>query len=523
MDTEAQQRQLVEALSDPVHWPHAVGEVIHHETHISHVILAGDYAYKIKKPLDLGFLDFSTLEARRACCEAEVRLNARLAPHIYLDVVAITGSPTVPELGGAGAPIEYAVRMRRFDEAGLLDRQAAQGQLDRALIGRLAQHVAAFHDSADAAPPDAHFGSPAAVLAPARDNFAQIRPHVDSSLGERLDALAQWTESRFAALSHAFERRRADARVRECHGDMHLGNIALVDGAPAIFDGIEFNAAMRWTDVAADVAFLVMDLDRRGADDLAGEFLDEWLASTGDYDALEVMTFYLVYRALVRAKIAAIRKSQHGPGEDDAEDEAALRAYIALAEHYAGTDAGAILITRGVAGSGKSAAASVLVDRLGAIRLRADVERRRLYPDPDPETRYAPAAHDTVYARLEALARAGARAGFPVVVDATFVERERRSRFERLAAQQRVPFRIVDIEVPEPILRERVRARYRRGDDVSEAGIAVMEAQLRGLAALTRDERAVRIPVDNAGAAPVVPFTGLPHGRGLGTDTCETG
>lgn len=518
MATDTRQRHLIEALCDPARFPHPANDLVHHETHISHILLAGDYAYKIKKPLDLGFLDFSTLGARRACCEAEVRLNARLAPQIYLDVVTITGSPEAPELGGTGGPIEYAVRMRRFDEAGLLDRQAAQGQLDRGLIQRLAQHVAAFHEAADAEPSDPHYGSPAAVIAPARDNFAQIRPHVAPGVAERLDAMAEWTENRFAALSPVFERRRAAARVRECHGDMHLGNIALIDAVPAIFDGIEFNAAMRWTDVAADVAFLVMDLDRRGASDLAGDFLDEWLATTGDYDALQVMGFYLVYRALVRAKIAAIRKSQHTTEAERAAEDEGMRVYLGLAECYAGAEAGAILVTRGVAGSGKSAAATGLVERLGAVRLRADVERHRLYPGCDPQTRYAPAAHDAVYARLEALAQSAIAAGFPAIVDATCLERDRRRPFEALAARHGIPFRILDIEVPEAQLRKRVAARYRRGDDVSEAGPDVMEAQLQRLEPLADAERAARIPVDNAGPAPVIPRTGLAHGRGLGID-----
>jgi len=518
MEADTRQRQLVAALCDPARLPHPACDLVHHETHISHVVLAGDYAYKIKKPLNLGFLDFSTLDARRACCQAEVRLNTRLAPQIYLDVLPITGSAELPELGGAGEPIEYAVRMRRFDEAGLLDRLAARGRLDRGLIQHLAQHVAAFHQAADTEAPAPYYGSPTAVITPARNNFTQIRPRVDAGLGEDLDALAEWTETRFDALQPVFEGRRASGRVRECHGDMHLGNIALIDGAPAIFDGIEFNAAMRWTDVAADVAFLVMDLDRRGAGDLAGDFLDEWLAATGDYDALRVMTFYLVYRALVRAKIAAIRKEQHTNPQQRNDEDDALRAYLRLAQRYAAADAGAILITRGVAGSGKSAAATVLVERLGAVRLRADIERRRLYPDPDPDIRYAPTAHDAVYERLEALAEAVTGAAFPVVVDATCLERTRRRPFEALAARLRVPFRILDIEVPEAKRRERVRARYQKGDDASEAGPEVMAAQIQRLEALSASEEAVRIRVDNAGSVPIVPFTCLAHGRGLGID-----
>lgn len=519
MDQQARQRRLVAALSEPGALPSSGAAPAQHETHISHVLLAGAYAYKLKKPLNLGFLDFSSLEARRTCCEAEIRLNQRLAPRVYLDVVAITGSPDAPVVDGAGPAIEYAVRMHRFDQDGLFDRLVQQGRLDRASIEALAQRVAHFHEAAAHEPPEADLGTPERVVAPARDNFDHIRPHADAALARRLDALADWTETRFEVLRAVFERRRRRARVRECHGDMHLGNIVLIDRVPAIFDGIEFNAAMRWTDVVADVAFLVMDLDSHGASDLAGIFLDEWLAVTGDYDGLAVMTFYLVYRALVRAKIAAIRLEQQ-PGEADrqgAYDE--LVAYVALAERYARANAPALLITHGVAGCGKSAAARVLVERVGAVRLPADIERKRLYPDPDPEVRYAPAAHAATYQRLEALARGVATAGFAVIVDATFLERWRRDRMRAIAAEHGVPFAILSIRVSEALLRERLASRYASGADASEAGPAVMADQSQRLEVLDAAEAAQALIVDNSGARPLVPATGLAHGRGLDADS----
>lgn len=518
MDAEARQRELIRALRAPGCYPHPVERVEHRETHVSHVLLAGAHAYKIKKPVDLGFLDFSTLADREHYCREELRLNGRLAPRLYLEVVPITGSPDQPLLEGAGAAIEYAVKMARFDEAGLLDRMVAEDRIERATITRLARRIAAFHEAADDRPPESDFGTAAAVLAPARANFRRIRAAVDAGTAARLDALADWTERRHAALGDAWRRRREAGRVRECHGDMHLGNIALVDGAPTIFDGIEFNAAMRWIDVASDIAFLVMDLDHRGVPALAGVLLDEWLAATGDYDALAVLRFYLVYRALVRAKIAAIRLEQLDDTAAAAEQRDRLAAYLSLAERYAAAWAPAVAVMRGVAGTGKSTAARVLVERIGAVRLRADVERRRLYPDPEPAVRYAPAAHDAVYARLRTLAERVTAAGFPAIVDATCLEVGRRAPLVELAAERGLPLRVIDMELPEALAGQRIEARARSRDDVSEAGTAVMREQRQRLEPLTGTETAVRIPVDNAGPAPRVPPMGLAHARGAGDD-----
>lgn len=514
-----QQASMIRALDDPARYPHAVDRVEHRETHISHVLLAGEYAYKIKKPLDLGFLDFSTLERRRFYCGEEVRLNGRLAPSIYLDVVAITGTPEDPVLDGDGEAIDYAVRMRRFPESGLLDRRLEVEGLGAGVIDEIAQRVAAFHDSAPAAGDDTDYGEPATVVAPMRENFEQIRPRLeDGDDRARAERLAHWTEETFRALRPALQHRRAEGRIRECHGDMHLGNMAFVDEGVAIFDGIEFNAHLRWIDVASEIAFLVMDLDHRAVPALAGRALDGWLAATGDYEALAVMRLYLVYRALVRAKIEAIRLEQARPGEEQAAARTALRGHLGLASRYAASSAPAVLITHGISGSGKSTAAAEMVARIGAVRLRSDVERRRLYPDPDPAIRYTPQADAAVYARLEALATRAVEAGFPVVVDATFLEHERRAPFARLAASQGIPFRILDLQLPAETAARRIEARARAGTDASEADRAVANAQRQRAEPLDDAEREAVVVVDNAGEAPIVPATGLGHGRGLAPD-----
>jgi len=299
---------LFAALLDPACYPHPVAGVRVLETHISWVLLTGEYAYKIKKPVGLGFLDFSSLELRRHYCEEELRLNRRLAPELYLDVVEIRGTPGAPRIGGEGPLLEYAVRMREFPQAALASRALASGAFGAAEVDALAALVARFHEGALRAPESERFGSPDVVLADALQNFEQLLPLVKSAPDDRaLRELRLWTKREFAARGEALAARRKQGFVRECHGDLHLRNIVLLDGRPVPFDCIEFNAELRWIDVMSEVAFLAMDLEDRGRRDLAWRFLGRYLEATGDYAGLAVLPFYLVYRALVRAKVHLLR------------------------------------------------------------------------------------------------------------------------------------------------------------------------------------------------------------------------
>jgi len=274
---------LIRALLEPQCYPDAVKTVELVQTHISWVLLAGDFVYKIKKPLKLPFLDFSTLERRHICCQDELRLNRRFAPDLYLDVVGINNTPQDPRLGGAGVPIEYAVRMRRFDEAGRLDRVCARGELTAAHLSDLANAVVAFHADTPALPPASRFGMPREVLAPALDNFHDLsrllrHEHVQG----RLNALRAWTEAQFNHLSPLMEARKRARRVRECHGDLHLANLVLIDERVRMFDCIEFNEDLRCIDVASEIAFTYIDLLDHGQPGLANWFVDEVLSRNGD-------------------------------------------------------------------------------------------------------------------------------------------------------------------------------------------------------------------------------------------------
>lgn len=473
----------IEALIAGGGFPHPVGEVRCIETHISWIVLAGDYAYKLKKPLDLGFLDYSSLALRRQACEDELRLNRRTAPEIYLDVVALRGTATAPRFDGEGAIKDYAVRMRRFGQEQVLDTMLANNALTPDLMDELGARVAALHRLAEVAPVDGQFGTPQAVHAPVSQNFAQIRDCInDGAIHARIDALEFWSDASFARLRDTFAQRLADGRIRECHGDLHLGNIVVFNGRARLFDGIEFNAGLRWTDVVADAAFLVMDLLAHDREALAGRFLDGWLQETGDYAGVAVLRYYLVYRAMVRAKVAAIRLGQAG---QEADHEAFIR-YLSLAEHLAVPGRCALLIGCGVSGSGKSVTSQVLVESAGFIRLRSDVERKRLFglaPHASSASAlaggiYTAEAGARTYARLLTLARTVLEAGYPVFVDATFCRREQRRPFARLAARLEVPGLVAWFDAPPDLLRQRVVARLERGADASEAGLEVLEAQL---------------------------------------------
>ena len=501
--------RLISALMRPGAYPHPADPVEHIETHISHVLLAGDFAYKLKKPLDLGFLDFSTLELRRHFCEEELRLNRRLAEDLYLEVVAVTGTPTAPRIGGAGPALEYAVKMRRFPQESLLDRQPLASDL----MTRLAEEIADFHARIPVADRHLDFGSPDAVLMPMLENLTQVRACavIPDNLA-RLDRLEAWTRARFQALIPVLEQRRRHGYVRECHGDMHRGNIALVDGEIRIFDAIEFNPNLRWIDTASEVAFLVMDLEQAGEAGLARLFLNRYLECNGDYGALDVLDFYKVYRAMVRAKVLAIRLDQ---GELDPAARATERhlcaGYLTLAESYTRPRHPHLLIVCGVSGSGKSCLSCLLREALPLIHLRSDVERKRLFGlDEKAQTLssvdsgiYFPSATNWTYDRLHRLADGILANGYDVLVDATFIARDRRERFMQLARKHRAAFAILALDAPIDVLRQRLRHRLALGEDASEADLAVLERQLALRQCLSEVEKPYAVMVDSTDTPPI--------------------
>lgn len=478
------QRRLIAALQDSRRYPHAAKAVRLVETHISWVLLAGRYAYKIKKALDLGFLNFTTLEARRFYCAEEIRLNRRLAPEIYLDAIPIGGEVETPELGAQPA-IEYAVRMRRFAATRQMDRLLMRGKVLPRHLDSLAATLARFHGGLPAAETGSAFGSAAAIRAAAMQNFEQLQPLLKQPADlDAMAALCCATEAAYAACEKYFGERHAQGCIRECHGDLHLGNIALIGDEPVPFDGIEFNPALRWIDVMDEAAFTVMDLLHRGRPDFAYRFLNAYLEATGDYGGVSVLRFYVAYRAAVRAKVSAIRASQPGMSKRGARDAlAACRSYLELGDAFLTQCQPALIITHGLPGSGKTTFAQAALERLQAIRIRSDVERKRLFglaPSADSRSSvgggiYGADATRRTYARLHELARALLVAGFPVIVDAAFLRQEERKQFRELAHELGAPFVIASMQASKAVLRARIMQRHTEARDASEADIAVLE------------------------------------------------
>lgn len=498
---------LITALQDPKIYDHPVDEIRLVETHISWVILTGDFVYKIKKPVNFGFLDFSTLELRRHYCEQELKLNRRLAPRLYLDVIKVIGPPERPIMNGEGEAIEYAVKMRQFDPERQLDRLAVQNKLTTAHIDQLADVMAAFHEGIEMATAESAFGSPASVWQPAAENFSQIAARLDDEHENiRLESLRQWSREQFNKFSTLFQQRKRGGFIRNCHGDMHLANMTLIDDEVTIFDCIEFNDDFRWIDVISELAFTSMDLIDRGQPGFAARLVNRYLQHTGDYEGLALLQFYQVYRALVRAKVAILRSGQPDLSEQQRRGSwQEYRAYSELAQRFTRPANPALFIAHGVSGAGKTTLTQALLERFGMIRLRSDVERKRLFGlTAAAKSRsdtgrgiYTQTASGHTYQRLRELAGDVIRAGYSTIVDATFLKCEQRRLFQALAQELGVPFIILHFHADAALLRRWISERLTEGKDASEATLEVLDHQLKTQEPLTAGEADRIISIDS--------------------------
>lgn len=472
------------------------------ETHISWILKSGGDVYKIKKPLNLGFLDYSTLELRRVCCAEELRLNRRHAPGLYLDVVPITGPFTAPQINGSGPVIDYAVHMRYFDNRFEFDRLCQEHRLEPFWMDELAAHVAAFHAAIARASVESPHGMPSRLLRAVEDNFSEIRSSSEPMSNRAdIDALQHYSRQAFRQLQKLLFHRRNEGYVRECHGDLHLGNIALIDHHPTLFDGIEFNDEFRWIDVMSEIAFLIMDLECHGATGLASRFLNRYLEMTGDFGGLRVLKFFKLYRAMVRAKIALLRQRQL-QGHTTGPLPASCQAYINYGLNLLADKKPQLLLMHGLSGSGKSWLAARIAENLPAIHIRSDVERKRLAAVPalaaGASGLYSESMTLKTYKRLFVLAGMLLDAGFSVIIDATFLNRRYRDRFRQLAKRHRADFQMIDCEAPADCLQKRITTRSSKGSDASDADLSVLEWQMQHQDALAAGERAGAIHVETS-------------------------
>jgi aminoglycoside phosphotransferase family enzyme/predicted kinase len=483
-ETASDQSAVLAWLATPAHYPHPVAQVERIDTHSASVFLAGDRAYKLKRAVRFSFLDFSTLEQRRLACEAEVRINRRSAPAMYLGVIAVTAAAdgtfalrTAPDPGTA---VEWLVEMRRFPAERLLDQLAIAGRLSPSLAAQLADIVFEYHA---AAMPTPHRGTAADLGDVIDDNGRALAAAPDI-----LDAAActRLTEASGAALARhreLIEARRAGGFVRQCHGDLHLRNIVLLDEGPTLFDAIEFNDTFTCIDVWYDAAFLLMDLAARGLDTLANVVFNQYLLRTGDLGGLPMLPLLLATRAAIRAKTSLASLASDAAGGRSNELVARTRSYLALAQRFLEPTVPRLIAIGGRSGSGKSTVAAQLAPRIGAapgaVILRSDVLRKLLLHRDVGERLgaegYTEAVTRDVYRAIEMRAADLLALGWSVIVDATFLDPASRTGIAAVAARAGVAFDGIWLEATPDAMADRVR---HRTHDASDATEEVLRQQL---------------------------------------------
>ncbi|WP_027858332.1 bifunctional aminoglycoside phosphotransferase/ATP-binding protein [Marinobacterium jannaschii] len=486
---------LIHSLTNADFFPHPCQQIEVIETHISWLLLTGDIAYKIKKPVDFGFLDFTSLEKRKHFCEEELRLNQRLAPDIYLEVIPISGTTETPLVGSDEAPLEYAVKMTQFDPARRLDLLLQAKRFEESWIDTLAEQIADFHDRIPRVAADSAWGEPDTIWGVMWDNFLHLEQTVsDEAARDTLQHLAAHTTAQFDELRELIIQRKRDGKVRECHGDLHLANITLFNDELRLFDCIEFNLQFRWIDTISDLAFLLMDLEANDQFRWANRCLNRYLELSGDYESLRLLNLYKSYRSMVRAKVAML---------GEAPDHATLQRYLALTSRYAEPQQPTIYLMHGVSGSGKSYLSQQMIDATGAIRIRSDVERKRIYRELSLKGEqldlYGREMNARTYNRLCEIARILLHSGYSVVMDATFIRQRARQSYFDLSQEFGLPIRIISCECEQKLIEARLRRRLNEGTDASDADVGIMHQQLGHLQPLTEDELdyTIRINTDD--------------------------
>lgn len=472
---------IVEALLDPAVYDHPVTDAIELiQTHVSYVFLAGDYVYKLKKPVNFGFLDYSTVEKRKHFCDEELRLNQRGAAELYLGILPIAQDGEKFVLGGEGEPVDYVVKMQRFPQETLLSTMYDRSELTEQHLIDLAKVLAAFHKSAPTNDYILSFGEVSQIRQAIDENYDQTVGYIGvAQTQEQFDQTKAYTDKLFAENQAWFNDRVEHQFIRECHGDVHLRNICFWNNKILLFDCIEFNEPFRFVDTMFDVAYIIMDFDARNRSDLSNLFLNSYLEQSGDWEGLQVLPLYNSRQSYVRAKVTSFLLSDPSvPETVKAESKETASRYYRLSWEYAKPKQGKIILMSGLSGSGKSTIASKLARESGAIQIRSDAVRKHLggiaLDAKGDDSLYSAEMTQKTYDRLLDLGVTLASQGYTVILDAKYDRQSLRAPVIEQAQAQGIAIEILYCEASEEVLRDRVSQRQ---GDISDANLDVLAQQ----------------------------------------------
>jgi hypothetical protein len=488
--------EFLQALHNPICYPHAVQEITHIETPNTWVVMTGQFAYKIRKSLTFEPRNLSTIEAHRRHLLEERQLNKIFAPRHTQQIVSVTGTPQIPKIGGDTSIFEYALQMPQFPSTAKLSTMLQAGTLQPFHIDILAQQLAQFHANL----PIADKLALSIYQQVMQDNFTLFLENLPTEIGN--SHLRQLTDSLltlFKQQEKTLRAREQQSFIRHCHGNLHLDHLALVDGSMIICGGIVADPTLRWMDVINELSGLLVDLESQQT--LAARLLNVYLEYAGNYTGLRLLRFYQAYQTFIRAKIVICRLLKENKGNYEKETlYQHYQTYSTALERYMQPQISPVLIiTYGVSGSGKSTVTQLLLEALGAIRLRSDVERKRFFGmdflERSGATRglYDPEVSQLVFKGLETLARHILQAGFSVIIDATFLHRASRAPFRRLAYTLGIPYVILACHATEECLFQRIKLRQQKNNDPSDADISILKQQLTIKEPLGIDEQVITV------------------------------